>query len=288
MSFGGSLYSDSAILLDKNNTVAGVTKANNSRVSSITTGTPIWVGMGASLKDSVVAKGNIFIKAGSVKQVFLPTVTTYTGPTPTLGKVQVAPNLLVLPVMPPMPATIPINNVGSGSITTTTAIPQGTYGDLILSGGKTLTLSGPGTYVFKSIKNSGATNSFVFDFQNKTGNFVLLVQGDVDLDKSAVTTVNGGGANYIFLEVLGTGSTSSGNAFNIAPGNSGAAKWIGTVWVPNGNINLSNSGNMTTIIGALFTNNTINATANVTVDYAPYIQVPTGNPLIVPDFKLGK
>ena len=45
---------------------------------------------------------------------------------------------------------------------------------------------------------------------------------------------------------------------------------------------------MTTIIGALFTNNTINAAANVTIDYAPYIQVPTGNPLIVPDFKLGK
>src|SRR4249919_619341 len=119
VSFGGSLYSDSAILLDKNNTVAGVTKANNSR-ASITTGTPIWVGMGASLKDSVVANGNIFIKNGSVKQVFLPTVATYTGPNPTLGKV--ATNSLVLPVMPPMPATIPINNVGSGSITTTTTI----------------------------------------------------------------------------------------------------------------------------------------------------------------------
>src|SRR5437868_9125595 len=87
VSFGGSLYSDSAIILDKNNTVTGVTKANNSRVSSITTGTPISIGQAASLKDSVVAKGNIYIKNGSVKQVFLPTGATYSGPAPTLGKV---------------------------------------------------------------------------------------------------------------------------------------------------------------------------------------------------------
>ena len=59
---------------------------------------------------------------------------------------------------------------------------------------------------------------------------------------------------------------------------------LGAQW----EVNLRNSGNMTTIIGGLFTNNTINAAANVTVDYAPYIEVPTGNPLIVPDFKLGK
>ncbi len=76
-----------------------------------------------------------------------------------------------------------------------------------------------------------------------------------------------------FLKCWEQGSTSSGNAFNIAPGNSGAAKWIGTVWAPNGNINLGNSGNMTSIIGGLFTNNTINATVNVTLDYAPYIEV---------------
>src|SRR6185295_1564226 len=41
VTFGGSLYSDSAIILDNGNTVTGVLKAKNSRVPSITTGTPI-------------------------------------------------------------------------------------------------------------------------------------------------------------------------------------------------------------------------------------------------------
>ena len=77
VSFGGSLYSDSAIILEKNNTVTGVTKANNSRVSSITTGTPISIAQGASLKDSVDAKGNSYIKGGTVKQVYMTTGTTY-------------------------------------------------------------------------------------------------------------------------------------------------------------------------------------------------------------------
>src|SRR5215831_10000001 len=75
VSFGGGLYSDSAIILNNSNTVSGVVKANNSRVASITTGTPISVGSNTILSDSVVAKGNIIIKNGSVKQVFQPSGT---------------------------------------------------------------------------------------------------------------------------------------------------------------------------------------------------------------------
>jgi hypothetical protein len=286
-SFGGSLYSDSAIVLNNGNTVNGVIKANNSRVASITTGLPINIGSSATLKDSVVGKGNITIQAGTVKQVFLPTGATYSGPNPTLGKVQVAANLLKLPVMPPMPTTIPVGTVSGANITTTTTIIPGDYGNVILSGGQTVTLSGTGTYRFKSIKNSGASNNnFVFDFKGITANFVVLVQGDVDVNKNVVSTINGGGPNYIFFEIMGTGSTASGNAFTIANGASGSdSRWFGTVWAPNGNINLGTGTKGVVVTGAFFTNNTINITSNTTIDYAPYIDVKGGNnPDIIPSF----
>src|SRR5215475_653613 len=90
VTFGGSLYSDSAIVLANGNTVGGVIKANN---ATLTTGLPISIGSSATLKDSVVAKGNITIKAGTVKQVFLPSTASYSGPKPTLG----ISNSLVLP-----------------------------------------------------------------------------------------------------------------------------------------------------------------------------------------------
>src|SRR5262249_12245362 len=153
-------------------------KANNTGGS--TTALPISIGSSAVLKDSVVAKGNITIKAGTVKQVFLPTTATYSGPTPTLPPVnKVAIASLKLPVFPSMPTTIPIDHVGTTNITSTATIVPGYYGNLALAGGQTITLSGTGTYVFNSIKNSGSSNNtFVFDFQNVTGNFIILVKGD--------------------------------------------------------------------------------------------------------------
>jgi len=41
-------------------------------------------------------------------------------------------------------------------IKTTMTIKPGSYGNITLSGGETLTFAGPGIYVFKSIKNSGS------------------------------------------------------------------------------------------------------------------------------------
>ena len=282
-----SLYSDSAIVLNNGNVVNGVVKANN---STITTGLPINIGSSATLKDSVVGKGSITIKAGTVKRVFLPTGSafTYSGPTPTFGPVdRVSINSLKLPVMPPMPTTIAISSVGTVNITKDTVITPGKFGDITLSGGKSVTLSGSGTYIFKSIKNAGTTNNtFVFDFKDVLGNFIILVQGDVNLSKNSFSIVHGGGARYIFLETLGTGSTSNGNAFNLDPGSSGDSKWVGTVWAPNGNINLGTGTKSVSFTGAAFTNNTINISSNTTIDYAPYIDVQNGNnPLIVPSFE---
>src|SRR3954466_2525032 len=107
VNFGGSVYSDSAIIFNNSNTVNGVLKANYSRVSLITSGTAISIGSNALLKDSVVAKGNVSIGGGSVKQVFQSSGTTYSGPAPALGRV--VNNSLVLPVFPSMPSSISIN-----------------------------------------------------------------------------------------------------------------------------------------------------------------------------------
>jgi hypothetical protein len=188
-----------------------------------------------------------------------------------------------------MPATLSNGRAGPRNITRDTLITPGSFGDVTLTGGKTVTLSGAGTYIFKSIKNSGNTNNtFVFDFKGVGGNFIIHVVNDVNLSKNSVTLANGGGANYIFLEAMGNGSTLNGNAFNLDPGNSGSSKWLGTVWVPNGNINLGSGTKNVTCQGALFTNNTINVASNISVDYAPYIVAQGSNPLIIPDVTPGK
>ena len=54
VSFGGSLYSDSAIILKNSNTVNGVVKANYSNGSSAKNSAAISIGSSAILKDSVV------------------------------------------------------------------------------------------------------------------------------------------------------------------------------------------------------------------------------------------
>src|SRR6476659_3010434 len=235
-----SLYSDSAVVLASTNVVNGVVKAKN---LAVTTNLPINIGSGATLKDSVVGKGNITIttSGSTVKQVFLPTGNTYSGPAPAVGPAQgtkVAAASLVLPVLPSMPATIPIDHVGTTNVTSSGTLTPGYYGDIVLSGSQKITLSGTGVYVFKSMKNSGSSNiTFEFDFKNVTGNFVILVQGDVDLGKNVATTINGGGANYIFLETLGNGASAGGNSFTMANGTAGGDyRWLGTVWAPNGNI----------------------------------------------------
>jgi hypothetical protein len=287
-----SLYSDSAIWLSTSNVVNGVVKAKN---LTVTTNLPINIGSGANLKDSVVGKGNITIATlgSTVRQVFLPTGNTYSGPTPTITPgsakvVQVDAALLTsyFPVLPSMPAKIPIDHVGTTNITAGGSITPGYYGDMQLSGSQALTFSGPGVYVFNSIKNSSSTNSFVFDFNNVKDNFIILVKGDVDIGKNVATatrvpstiTIDGLGSNYIFLETLGNFTMANGTV-------GGDYRWLGTVWAPNGNITLSNQGTKGTIQGACFTNNTINVTTNALIDYAPYINVSNAdNPIIVPDY----
>src|SRR4029079_917679 len=135
--------------------------------------------------------GGINIKSGSVKVAVLPTTSTYVGPNPFVKRDVSA----LLAVMPPMPTTMSNGSAGTRDIAKDTVIGPGSYRNVTLSGGKTVTLSGAGTYIFNSIKNSGTTNNtFVFDFKGVGGNFIIHVVNDVDMSKNSVTLLNGGGA----------------------------------------------------------------------------------------------
>src|SRR5206468_1601431 len=107
----------------------------------------------------------------------------YSGPARALGNTIATPNLPGLPVLPVVTV---FPTVGTLNITATKTITPGAYNNITLTGNQTVTFSGPGVYVFNSIKNSGSTNTFLFDFKNSTGNFYIYVYGDVDLNKSNV------------------------------------------------------------------------------------------------------
>jgi hypothetical protein len=83
-----------------------------------------------------------------------------------------------------MPAITGFPDYGTLDITNTGTITPGAYRDIKLGGNKTITLSGPGTYVFRLVSNSGGTNDFKFDFKNATsGDFLLYFHEDVNLGK---------------------------------------------------------------------------------------------------------
>ncbi|MBL7763411.1 MAG: hypothetical protein JNL23_08325, partial [Chitinophagaceae bacterium] len=231
VNIAGNIYSGGTIVLANKNTVSGfITAANSQNL----TGTIFSAGSNSVLKKNIDVKGNIAITNGTISGVVThPVGTTYNGPKPAGGEVKGNPSL---PTMPDMPA---VTNFPSARDTTITGgiIYPGTYGNITMTGGKTLTLTGPGTYTFKAIKNSGGTNNFVFDFAgNTTGVYMIYIYGDVELDKVQATMKNGGSASRIYSETHGTGSTNSDKtvAWNIANGSSGSntTKWLGTVWAP--------------------------------------------------------
>lgn len=89
--------------------------------------------------------------------------SSYSGPVPALGRTN---GILDLPAFPALPI---INDFMDGTrnlIGNQTVVP-GEYRDVVLTNNQTLTLNGVGTYVFKSITNSGNSKvKIVFDFKN--------------------------------------------------------------------------------------------------------------------------
>ncbi|HEY2349756.1 MAG TPA: S8 family serine peptidase, partial [Puia sp.] len=265
----GNMYSGGTVKLSNGNTVTGrITAANIPAV----TGTILSAGTSSLLKGNIDVNGNIVVGGGTVSaRVTHPAGTTYSGPAPTLGNVTGNPSLPTLPSMPSV-TTFPV--AGTANITATKTITPGAYNTMTLSGKQTITFSGPGIYIFNSIKNTGNTNIFLFDFKKLPGDIKIYVYGDIDLNDCGVDTLNGGGASRIYTETHGTGSTSAYGPYswNLTSGSNQSykTKWVGTVWAPFGGISIGEGNQAVATVGAFYSATMVNIGGNSSVNYAPY------------------
>jgi hypothetical protein len=276
-----NIYSADKIILTNSNVASGkIAAAANFPNSPLSTGTILSIGSSTSISGDIDIYGNVVIGGGTVSgRVTLPSPSafnnftnyTYSGPTPSGGVVYGSPSLPVLPILPAA-TSLPPPLLNPPTITNA---PQpygpGSYGNINFGGNKTLTLDGPGTYYFNSFHWSGNSNKLVFDFKNQSGNFIIYVYGDADFGKLNASITNGGNAARISLETQGTGSTSSiaGNAFVIANGSSGGgSKWLGSVYAPNGGINIGSGTGSSTLTGTFASKYSIAIQSGVTVIYS--------------------
>ena len=279
-----NIYSGGTVQLANSNVVNGrIGVANLLGV----TGTILSVGSSTNILGRIDVNGNTVIGGGTISgSVTHPAGTTYSGPIPAGGNIIGSPQLPSLPVMYPVTA---FPAVGATSIFSTQTIAPGAYFNVALGGGKTLTLSAPGIYVFNSIKNSGTTNNINFDFNNSAiGTFRVYVYGDVDLNKIKANLINGGSASRIFFEVHGTGATLSGGvSFNIANGSAGqSSKWLGTVWAPSGGVSIGAGTGSSDLTGALWSRTFVNVQSGCNVVYEPYNACTTPDANAGPDKEL--
>lgn len=158
-----NIFGRGTVDLDKELSITGNITANNSKNQKIDI---LKADKNVKITGNVVVNGAIKINpagsmiTGSVKQ---PPGASYTGPSPSGGKFNES---LTLPIYPALPV---INDYKEGTInvTGTTSISAGTFNNVSLANGQKLTLSGVGTYVFKSLVNTGNGKVYIdFDFQN--------------------------------------------------------------------------------------------------------------------------
>ena len=271
---GGNIHSGGKVEFGNNSTAGGIVTAANTGGLS---GTIFQTGSGAILSGNIDVNGNIVVTGGTVSgKVTQPAGSTYTGPTPAGGRVMGTPSL---PVLPAMPDITPFPNAGNTNITGTQTIGPGAYGNMSLTGGKTVTFSSPGVYVFNSIANSGTFNNFTYNFQNNaSGTIRIYVHGDADMGKLSVKFQNGGSAAQVFAEVHGTGSTTANPtfAFNLTSGASGAkfSEWQGTVWAPYAGIRVGSGASSSKVSGALWSGTHVFIESNVAINHVPYVSCP--------------
>ncbi|HEX6334376.1 MAG TPA: hypothetical protein VFZ78_09120, partial [Flavisolibacter sp.] len=276
-SIGGSIYSKGLIDLANSNTVTGSVYAAN---DPFVAGNAFQTGSNASIAGSIFANGPIYVGGGSVNGSVELTSNSfsYSGPTPS-GTVTVNP-ALTFP-MPTLPGTFSIPAIPANKpdiVNNTTLLPyNGTdatkYGNIMLGGARTVTFSAPGTYIIRSIRNSGNFNKFVFNFTSApSGIFKLYLPGDVDLFKINVELVGGGSPSQIYMEVQGNGQSAGGTgyAWSITNGASGnnQSTWLGTVWAPNGPISVGSGSSQSKIIGALWSHMQVDIQNGVSITHA--------------------
>ncbi|MEO7488917.1 MAG: hypothetical protein ABIU77_17530, partial [Ferruginibacter sp.] len=268
-----NIYSGGTIVLANGNAVTGNIAAGiyNTQPAA---GTIFSAGTSENFIGNIDINGNIVIGGGTVTG----TVTNPAGTTYQLGAVTTAgAGTPTLPILPQMPA-IKSYSAGSKNVTGGTVNP-GAYGSLSLGNNSSITFSGPGTYFFKSISASGPNSSIIYDFKNTaTGNIIIYVVGDVNLNKTAVSMINGGDATRIYTEVHGTGSTNTADktaAFIMSNGSNGSGNvsgWFGSVWAPYAAIKVgAPNGPAMSVKGALWSATQVNIGDGVTINYAPYI-----------------
>jgi hypothetical protein len=278
-SFGGDLVSKGKIVLANSNSVSGNIYAANA-TSPAATGTIFQTGSNASLNGPINVNGNIVVGGGSVNGPVY-TTGTYSGPLPSINPVRNNPTFAPLPSLPVFYKINPVNS--NVNFKNSGSIDPGSYNSLALTGGKSDTFSRPGVYVFNFIKNTGNTSNLVFNFNNDPiGTFKFYIIGDVDLYKVNISFINLpiSGATFsdlasrIYMQVGGNGSTSSsGNdAWLLSNGASGnnQSTWYGTVWAPNGNINVGSGSTPSKIVGALWSGKQVIIQTGVNVTYSPF------------------
>lgn len=266
------IYSGDKISITNSNVIQGNIAAGNSSLSS---GTVVSIGSGGSVVGNIDSRGNIVVGGGTVDGTVNVLPGTYTGPTPTNPTIGTNPQIPALPTLPTQkdlsiyPALPPSSPFYS--ITGNFSQGEGNYGSVNYSGNKTLTLNGPGTYVFNSMTMSGNSNKIVFNFGTATGNIYVYIRGNADLGK-VTTSINGGSASRIYIEVQGNGAGTSvpGSSFIIANGAGGGSKILSTVFAPNASINIGSGTGSTSLSGALLSNWGINIQSGVTVNFVPF------------------
>ncbi|HEX2847033.1 MAG TPA: S8 family serine peptidase [Chitinophagaceae bacterium] len=281
-SFGGDIISFGTVQFANNNTVNGKIWAANATTPP-STGTIFSTGSNARLTGEINVNGNIVIGGGTVNGPVY-TTGTYSGPVPAISPIRNNPGFPTPPTLPIFYSLDPVNN--GSTITGSGRINPGYYNSLALTGGRTDTFSLPGVYVFNSIKNSGNVNNLVFDFNHDpTAKFKFYIINDVNLYKVNISFINltlPGGvtptpadvASRIYMQVGGTGSTSATgvDAWSITNGASGnnQSSWLGTVWAPNGNINVGSGSTPPKVVGNLWSDKQVIIQSGASIMYAAF------------------
>jgi len=267
-----NIYSGGTIALANSNVVNGnMTSGLYPLASQPPSGTIFSAGTSENFTGNIDVYGDIVIGGGTVNGLVYTPKTYQIGtikktPTGTNPTVAILPQQL--PVITNFP-TVGILKITSGLIN------PGNYGDLSISGNSTVTLNGPGTYVFKSITTTGPNSSIIFNFNSLPGNFLVYVYGDVILNRTSCSITNGGAgaANRIFTEVHGTGLTNGGFTFSMSNGSNGngnTSSWFGSVWAPYAAIKIGTpNGPSMAVQGALWSGTQVNIVDGVNIVYNP-------------------
>lgn len=269
----GDVYTGNRVIFKNNVTITGSIYA--AKKATNLSGEVITIVNNGTFKGDLVANGKITLKnnnkiTGQVR-VPAPTSTNYAGPVPSAGVV----NTVAIPELPAMPGNTPFDSeAGTINITATQTITPGVYKKLALNGNKTLTFDGPGNYIFDEVDNGSTANKLVFDFKNTSAGIInILIIKDSRWGAISVSTKNGDFPTRINTEVHGNGASNSGNSFELRGGSlaAGNYSWLGTIWAPNGGINLVNTsipGNGSpNIIGALWSGKAVTVKNNLKLVY---------------------